>query len=550
VSEATEMDETSIGNGTNRERGREGAPSIDDGWDASRSPRYASSERPSSSSDDEGSEEEEDDLFHPSLAGIRSPAPPDADPLVGRIGTAATITFTHEETAASSTQNPDLLNVAGGQSPGGQDRRSSSVVWRNRGEELVLTILGTNRVRLLRLVKDEKSTRGQHASSQIPLYAVEEMVDGIASPPPSWMMRAPGNVGCSVATASLPESSSNSDNEEGVGGDGPVLVARMDLGREAPEGGIIQSLSLPDALLRNDDVEGSGNNDCSVPNVGTDSRRAAFAGRDIHISAIRNLSLRTPIPAFAYLAVWPWRLCKSICNMIQETDDFQGLGSILHTAAGLRYDHKHDGEDMRDSASADVANTTLMLPPIEVMDPSAFADWMATNMPLSRNDRINLLETTCTVRRLRFVLRKLEEKKRETILRCEHCGAVVSWMRHVFSVGGSEGTTGAYVNEHGVVHQTVTLRKVDSRGVVCIGRPETRESWFPGYSWQIAYCSICSDHLGWKFRRVDSGRGDSDDPNRPRTFWGFSSITTDEHVRPRRVAFHTRRAIAVLLQHD
>ena len=70
----------------------------------------------------------------------------------------------------------------------------------------------------------------------------------------------------------------------------------------------------------------------------------------------------------------------------------------------------------------------------------------------------------------------------------------MSWMRHVFSVGGSKGTTGTYANKHGVVHQTVTLRKVDSRGVVCIGRPETRESWFPEYSWQITYCSICSDH--------------------------------------------------------
>ena len=104
-----------------------------------------------------------------------------------------------------------------------------------------------------------------------------------------------------------------------------------------------------------------------------------------------------------------------------------------------------------------------------------------------------------------------------------------------------EGITGAYVNEHGVVHQTMTIRKVDSHSVVCIGRPERKDSWFPGYSWTIAYCSVCSDHLGWKFRRV--GKSDEDDPDRPRAFWGFSSITTDDHVTPRRVAFHARRTL-------
>lgn len=262
------MDETNIGNGTNgndgrtegeRGRLREGALSNEVGWDASRPQRHAS-QQSSSSSSDEGSEEEEDDLFHPSPSGIRSSAPPDADPLIGRIGTMATITFTHEEIAASSSQNPDPLAAAGGQSPGEQERRLSSVVWRNRGEELVLTVLGTNRVRLVRSVKDKKSTRDQHASAQIPLYAVEEIGGESASPPPSWMMHPPGNVGCSAATAaaSSAESSSNSDKEEGTGDDGPVPVAGINSGCEASDGGIIQSLSLPDALLKNDDVDGTG----------------------------------------------------------------------------------------------------------------------------------------------------------------------------------------------------------------------------------------------------------------------------------------------------
>jgi hypothetical protein len=29
--------------------------------------------------------------------------------------------------------------------------------------------------------------------------------------------------------------------------------------------------------------------------------------------------------------------------------------------------------------------------------------------------------------------------------------------------------------------------------------PTSQHSWFPGYSWQYADCSGCSQHLGWQF---------------------------------------------------
>lgn len=348
-------------------------------------------------------------------------------------------------------------------------------------------------MRLIRSMKDENST---DRNNQIPLYAVEEIHDGSASLPPTWMLRLPGNGRCPIATLPAKTPMQNNDKDGGNSG-----VGMDDSGRE-------------EGVYRDDN----------------------------HINAIRNLSLRSSTPVIAYQGVWPWRLCKNICKLIQETPDFEGLKSILHSAAGLQFED--DGNNMQ-ATSTNEAPTVPSSTQFQVVDPSAFANWIATNIPLSQNDNFDILQMTCTVQQLRYILQKLEKKK---LLRCKHCGAVISQMRYVFSVGGSEGTTGAYVNEHGVVHQTVTLRKVDSHSAVCIGRPETRDSWFPGYSWTIAYCSICSDHLGWKFRRV--GRSDEEDPDRPRTFWGFSSITTDEHVRPRRVSFHTRRALAALLHHD
>jgi len=442
----------------------------------------------------ESEESQDDDFFHPAVA----PTTPD-DPRVSRIGTIGTITFTHEETASSADPSNSANDIANrstqSQSPG--DAQRSSSVWKGRGKELVLTVLGTCRVRVVRSVKDERSSQDRRI--QVPLYEVEEIRDGSALLPPPWMMRPPGNVRGPTTMPATRESLATDEEEE-------------------------------DANANIDDTSNG------------EAYHAVYNNR--YSSAIQNLSVRSSIPAIAYHAAWPWRLCQKICKIIQETEEFQGINNVLHLAAGLRFPDK---EEHNDTIAGSVSSeTTAALGQFQVVDPAAFANWISSNMPLSQNDRLDLLEIVCTVQQLKYILKRLEEKRQEIILRCKHCGAVISQMRNVFSVGGSEGTTGAYVNEHGIVHQTVTLRKVDNHSVVCIGRPETKDSWFPGYSWTIAYCSICSDHLGWKFRSVNGN--DGSDPDCPRAFFGFSSITTDNHVTPRRVPFHTQRALAALLQ--
>ena len=45
-------------------------------------------------------------------------------------------------------------------------------------------------------------------------------------------------------------------------------------------------------------------------------------------------------------------------------------------------------------------------------------------------------------------------------------------------VMSAEGPINAFVNAHGFVHETLTLKR--ARGLVLEGSPETENSWFPG----------------------------------------------------------------------
>lgn len=101
--------------------------------------------------------------------------------------------------------------------------------------------------------------------------------------------------------------------------------------------------------------------------------------------------------------------------------------------------------------------------------------------------------------RLRLLLFLLKESATRRLC-CAHCRRPLATKPTVFSVPGAEGTVGAYVNAHGFVHQTLTLRELLSpERVVLDGQPESRDSWFGGYAWQIAYCARCMLHLGWYF---------------------------------------------------
>ena len=130
--------------------------------------------------------------------------------------------------------------------------------------------------------------------------------------------------------------------------------------------------------------------------------------------------------------------------------------------------------------------------------------YLASNLPLDNNVRLSLLNCDNTADRL-FSCIQILESSQDQVLQCLVCSQTLANLSSVFTVPGAEGNIGAYINPGGIVHQTVTLRHL-VRGVKVKlhGKPEPRDSWFPGYAWTITCCNLCSTHLGWYFTPVDN----------------------------------------------
>ena len=420
------------------------------------------------------------------------PAPP-PDPLVGRVGTMAIITYTHE-VAAGDGEEQD--NSDDHPPPNASNR--SSRVWLRHSGYLVMTALGTSRFRILSRIDsstwdaENRVHPGLHRGdmADIKLYAVELLVDENLPLPPVSLRRHV------IPYCEQITSIHKDDNGE--------------VTNEATDGtGVLRS------------------SECTFTN-----------------KVQKNLAHCSPVPSFAYDMVWPWRLVHKICTELSEIPAWEGLRNSLPPSSGL----------VKEEKESNSASNIWFLS--NMVDPLSFSFWMASNMPLPAYDRLDLLEMDCIVQRLRYILSKVAQQRQlEKPIRCKQCGEAISTISDMFSVGGAEGTTGAYVNEYGIVHQTITVRKCAARSVFCIGSRETKDSWFPGYTWTIMHCALCQQHLGWKFdllRQFRRGRQrdeadleggsqqqqqESESLDRPRQFFGLSggSVTTEESLRPRRI---------------
>lgn len=196
---------------------------------------------------------------------------------------------------------------------------------------------------------------------------------------------------------------------------------------------------------------------------------------------IQKVADVSSVPQIALKSVWPWRLVGRIRSAMDRVSAFDGLTKNLPS---LEENHP-------------------------LLEPTRFSFWMAANMSLSQEDKLSVLQMPCTVERLRFILRKvLEQEENETHVCCKVCHSRLGNASELFTVGGAEGTSGAYgmscalvrlhlafaclssrqhcekanissftpiVNEYGVIHQTITLRHADESVLMYSGGPETHD---------------------------------------------------------------------------
>eukprot|EP00898_Chlorokybus_atmophyticus_P001991 jgi/Chlat1/2793/Chrsp187S02914 len=156
-----------------------------------------------------------------------------------------------------------------------------------------------------------------------------------------------------------------------------------------------------------------------------------------------------------------------------------------------------------------------------ILDPESLSFWVASKLPLQDSARQRLLEIPATDQRLREEIHLLETLG---VLRCRTCGVEVGRKEDVMNMS-EDGPINAFVNSQGYVHEALTMRMV--RGLVCEGRPETANSWFPGYAWTIAYCETCGEHMGWLFTAADRIALPKGHPER---FWGLRRASLTEQA--------------------
>lgn len=223
-------------------------------------------------------------------------------------------------------------------------------------------------------------------------------------------------------------------------------------------------------------------------------------------SVAGSLACLSPWPEHVYRGYWPWRLVQEIRETLARIPTYAGVVGALPSL----------DQPPRTGAQA------------QLLEPQRFSYWLASNLPFSMDDKLSLLELYTTLERLRVIHAKTSlAEEADSIIHCKQCAIPLTKATHLFTVGDAQGTTGNYVNEHGFVHQTITVRQLDEDEVRWQGVPETRDSWFPGYSWTIMSCAFCQRHLGWKFRKVGAGAATSDRPN---SFYGLSAASVATYV--------------------
>jgi hypothetical protein len=83
----------------------------------------------------------------------------------------------------------------------------------------------------------------------------------------------------------------------------------------------------------------------------------------------------------------------------------------------------------------------------------------------------------------------------ERVCRCAACGHELALLRERIDVEGAP--TRSFMNPEGIEYEITAFR--EAPGCALAGEASSYWSWFAGYSWRVALCGRCGQHVGWSF---------------------------------------------------
>jgi hypothetical protein len=88
-----------------------------------------------------------------------------------------------------------------------------------------------------------------------------------------------------------------------------------------------------------------------------------------------------------------------------------------------------------------------------------------------------------------------KEPRKEKNVLCRHCLQLITNPAEIIEVQGSHQHT--FANPEGILFQIGCFKSAVGCGHV--GPATYAWSWFKGFRWSVALCSMCLTHLGWLY---------------------------------------------------
>ena len=85
---------------------------------------------------------------------------------------------------------------------------------------------------------------------------------------------------------------------------------------------------------------------------------------------------------------------------------------------------------------------------------------------------------------------------RDELILCRFCRAAITSRQQLLHKHGKHQHR--FTNPRGIHFQIGCFRSAP--GCDIAGPPTDEYSWFEGYTWQLAKCSDCGEHLGWFYQ--------------------------------------------------